>query len=128
MTERLGWVNFSRPRDDWYYLAHADRERLLHTWQQIHATAVTAGAQRFGVYEVRASTHWARLAMWEFPDLDVLTTMVDALSDAEYYRYFAEENAFGRASDDPFANYMIAAELTASFLEDEGGAHLGNHR
>lgn len=118
MTERLGWVNFSRPRDDWYYLAHADREQLLDSWQQIHAAAVTAGAQRFGVYEVRASTHWARLAMWEFPDLDVLTTMVDALSDAEYYRYFAEENAFGRASDDPFANYMIAADLTASLLED----------
>ncbi|MFN8662971.1 MAG: DUF6616 family protein [Thermomicrobiales bacterium] len=126
MSERLGWVNFSRPRDDWYYLSPADRERLLDTWQQIHAAAEAAGAQRFGVYEVRASTRWARLAVWEFPDLRVLTGMVDALSDAEYYRYFAEENAFGREIDDPFANYMIAADQTASLLEDQGGAYLGD--
>lgn len=118
MSERLGWVNFSRPRDDWYYLPHADREQLLDTWQRIHSVALTAGAQRLGVYEVRASTRWARLAIWEFPDLGVLTTMVEALSDAEYYRYFAEENAVGRGIDDPFANYMIAADLTASLLED----------
>ncbi len=126
MSDRLGWVNFSRPRDDWYYLPRPERERLLDVWQQIQSTAMAAGAQRFGVYEVRASTCWARLAIWEFPELSVLTTMVDALSEAEYYRYFAEENAFGRRTDDLFANYMIAADHTASFQEESGGTHLGN--
>lgn len=118
MNSRLGWVNFSRPRDDWYYLPRADRERLLARWSEIHDTAIAAGANQFGVYEVRATSSWARLALWEFPNLAALTGMIDALSDAEYYRYFIEENTFGKETDDPLANFMVAADLTASLQEE----------
>ena len=45
----------------------------------------------------------------------VLTEMVDALSDAAYYQYFAEENAFGRRTEDPYGNYVVAADATLAF-------------
>jgi len=73
---------------------------------------VARGAVRLGVYECRASTAWARVALWEFPDLGVLTEMVDRLSEAAYYQYFAEENAFGRRTERPYENYETAARLT----------------
>jgi hypothetical protein len=90
---------------------------LLAAWDAIRGEAVAAGARRFGTYECRASAAWARVSLWEFPDLATLTRMVDALSDAAYYQYFAEENAFGRRTEDPYANYMAAADATESFLE-----------
>ncbi len=79
---------------------------------------VAQGATRLGIYECRASTAWARVSLWEFPDLELLTRMVDALSAAAYYQYFAEENAFGRRSEDPYGNFAVAADATAAF---EGG-------
>ncbi len=111
----LGWINYWKPKDEWYYLPRQRREQLLRAWEGIRASAVDQGASRLGTYECRASTSWARVSLWEFPNLDVLTGMVDALSHADYYQYFAEENAFGRRTEDPYRNYTIAADLTESF-------------
>jgi hypothetical protein len=113
--ERIGWINYWKPKDEWYYLPRDDRERLLHEWNAIRAAAAAGGANQFGVYECRASTSWARVALWEFPSLDALTTMIDALSEAGYYQYFAEENAFGRRTEDPYRNFSVAADATQSF-------------
>jgi chlorite dismutase len=110
--ELIGWVSFWKPKDEWYYLPLDERERLLGEWGTIRAAAVGQGATQFGTYECRASTAWARVSFWEFPDLGVLTEMVDALSDAAYYQYFAEENAFGRRTEDPYGNYVVAADAT----------------
>jgi hypothetical protein len=41
--------------------------------------------------------------------------MIDALSEAGYYQYFAEENAFGRRTEDPHRNFNVAADATQSF-------------
>ena len=112
---RIGWVNFWKPKDEWYYLSRAERDRLLGEWEAIREAAIARGAVCFGSYECRASTAWARVALWEFPDLDALTGMVDALAAAAYYQYFAEENAFGRRTEEPFANYMAAADATGAF-------------
>jgi hypothetical protein len=113
----LGWINYWKPKDEWHYLPAERRAALLAAWDAIRGEAVAAGARRFGTYECRASAAWARVSLWEFPDLATLTRMVDALSDAAYYQYFAEENAFGRRTEDPYANYMAAADATESFLE-----------
>lgn len=119
-----GWVSFSRPKDDWYYLPREPRERLLRRWEAIRAEAIARGAAHLGDFEVRASSSWARMAMWEFAELGTLTDMIDALSEASYYQYFAEENTFGRKTDDSLAPYMTAADSTVSFvqLERERGA------
>ena len=114
-AERIGWINFWKPIDEWYYLSRDDRERLMGEWEAIRAVATSAGANRLGSYECRASTAWARVSLWEFPRLDVLTRMVDALADAAYYQYFAEENAFGRRTEDPLGNFMVAADATETF-------------
>ncbi len=114
-TGHIGWVNFWKPKDEWYYLPRDERERLLATWDAIRNEAMARGTRRIGSYECRASTAWARVSIWEFPDLAVLTGMVEALSDAGYYQYFAEENAFGRRTESPYENYVVAADATASF-------------
>ncbi len=113
----FGWVSFSRPKDDWYYLPREERERLLQRWEAVRNEAISQGAAHLGDFEVRASSCWARMAMWEFADLAILTEMIDALSEASYYQYFAEENTFGRKTDDSLATYMTAADHTASFVE-----------
>jgi hypothetical protein len=118
-SERIGWINFWKPKDEWYYLARADRERLIGEWEAIRAAATEAGATRLGTYECRASTAWARVSLWEFPQLDVLTRMVDALAGSAYYQYFAEENAFGRRTEDPLGNFMVAADATGSFVGED---------
>jgi hypothetical protein len=112
---RIGWINFWKPKDEWYYLSREDRERLMGTWDAIRTAAMDEGASRLGSYECRASTAWARVSLWEFPDLAVLTSMVDALADAAYYQYFAEENAFGWRTEDPLDNFMVAANATFDF-------------
>lgn len=112
----FGWVSFSKPKDDWYYLPRDERERLIKSWAAIRAEAIARGATHLGDFEVRASSSWARMAMWEFAALTILTEMIDALSDASYYRYFAEENTFGRKTDDPLAPYMTAADHTANLV------------
>jgi hypothetical protein len=115
----LGWINYWKPKDEWHYLPAERRQTLLAAWSAIRDDAVAAGARHLGTYECRASTAWARASLWEFPDLATLTSMVDALSDAAYYQYFAEENAFGRRTEEPYANYLAAADATESFT---GGA------
>lgn len=116
-TPRIGWVNFWKPKDEWYYLSAAERERRLGRWESIRAEAIAGGAVCLGSYECRASTAWARVSLWEFPDLDALTGMVDALAEASYYQYFAEENAFGRRTEDPIMNFEVAAAATESYRE-----------
>ncbi len=111
----IGWINFWKPKDEWYYLAPDERRRLLAAWEAIRGHAGARGARNLGSYECRASTAWARVALWEFPNLETLTDMVDALSDAGYYQYFAEENAFGRRTEEPYLNFMVAADATASY-------------
>jgi hypothetical protein len=118
----FGWVSFSKPKDDWYYLTREDRERLIQRWETIRSAAISRGAEHLGDFEVRASSSWARMAMWEFADLQSLTEMIDALSEASYYQYFAEENTFGRKTDSPLANYMTAADHTARLVQTERGA------
>jgi hypothetical protein len=113
----FGWVSFSRPKDDWYYLPREERVRLLQAWEAIRSDAISRGAAHLGDYEVRASSSWARMAMWEFSDLAILTEMIDALSEASYYQYFAEENTFGRKTDKPLETYMTAADHTATLVE-----------
>ncbi len=113
--EKLGWINYWKPKDEWYYLPRHRREQLLRDWEDIRAWAIAQGASRLGTYECRASTPWARVSLWDFPNLDVLTGMVDALSNAGYHQYFAEENVFGRRTEDPYHNYTVAADLTESF-------------
>jgi|GEM_PF-888948 len=114
----VGWINFWKPKDEWYYLTVYERDRLLERWESIREAAVARGAVRLGVYECRASTAWARVALWEFPDLQALTEMVDRLSEAAYYQYFAEENSFGRRTERPYENFEVAARLTEAL----GGA------
>jgi len=116
--EALGWVNFWKPKDDWYYLPREERVRLLQQWDDIRQQAVAQGAIRIGTYECRASSAWARVSTWEFPSLELLTGMVDALSDAGYFEYFAEENAFGRRTNEPMQNYIVAADVTESLGGD----------
>lgn len=108
----FGWINFWKPKDEWYYLPAAERDGLLARWEAVRQAAIARGAVRLGDYECRASTAWARVSLWEFPDLRVLTEMVDGLADAAYYQYFAEENAFGRRTARPYENYVAAAEMT----------------
>lgn len=108
----LAWINFWKPKDDWYYLPSDRREELLSRWEAIRASAVSQGGKQLGSYECRANTSWARVSLWEFPNLEVLTSMVSELADAEYYRFFAESNAFGLRTDDPYHNYMVAADAT----------------
>ena len=115
-AERIGWINFWKPKDEWYYLSRDERERLMGEWEAIRTAAKSEGARQLGTYECRASTAWARVSLWEFPELDVLTRMVEALADAAYYQYFAEENAFGCRTEDPLGNFMVAADATASFV------------
>ncbi len=111
----LGWINYWKPKDDWYYVPQDRREQLLIEWERIRRIAAAQGANLQGTYECRASTPWARVSLWEFPDLEVMIGMVDALSDAGYYQYFTEENAFGRRTEDPYRNYIIAADSTEAF-------------
>lgn len=115
VAERIGWINFWKPKDEWDYLSRDDRERLLREWNAIRGSAAAQGANHLGTYECRASTSWARVSLWEFPALDILISMVEALSEAGYYQYFAEENAFGRRTEDPYRNYIVAADATQSF-------------
>ena len=111
----IGWINFWKPKDEWYYLPPQERTRLLAAWEAIREGAVARGARRLGSYECRASTAWARVALWELPDLETLTGMVEALSEAGYYQYFAEENAFGRRTEEPYENFVVAADATAAY-------------
>ncbi len=118
----FGWVSFSRPKDDWYYLPREERERLLQSWEAVRKEAISQGATHLGDFEVRASSSWARMAMWEFADLATLTEMIDALSEASYYQYFAEENTFGRKTSVSLETYMTAADQTVSIVQSERGA------
>jgi hypothetical protein len=110
--EPLGWISYWKPKDEWYYLPRDKREELLEQWEEIRQGAITRGAQRVGNYECRANTRWARVSVWEFPGLELLRNMVTELEETSYYYYFAEQNAFGRRTSDPYENYMVAADLT----------------
>ncbi len=110
--EPLGWISYWKPKGEWYYLSHSEREELLECWEKVRKGVISRGARRVGDYESRANTRWARVSVWEFPDLDLLRSMVTELEEASYYRYFAEQNAFGRRTSDPYENYMVAADLT----------------
>jgi hypothetical protein len=113
----IGWVNFWSPKDEWYYLPAGRRTELLAQWQVIHEDVFARGARRLGSYETRASTAWARVSLWEFPSFELLMEMVDRLGDAAYYEFFSEENAFGRRTEEPHANYLAAADATAAFVK-----------
>lgn len=110
--EPLGWISYWRPKDEWYYLPHSQRDELLEQWQAIRQEAISRGARRVADYECRADTRWARVSVWEFPELEVLRGMVTELEEASYHRYFAEHNTLGRRTSDPYDNYVVAAELT----------------
>ena len=118
----FGWVSFSRPKDDWYYLPHAERERLMQRWSELRDEAIAQGATHRGDFEVRATSSWARMAIWEFSNLQTLTELIDDLSEASYYQYFAEENTFGRKTDDSLEPYMTAADYTAGFLKTDSAS------
>jgi hypothetical protein len=124
-SSSFGWVSFSKPKDDWYYLPLDERERLIQSWAAVRDAAIAKGAAHLGDFEVRASSSWARMAMWEFADLVTLTEMIDALSEASYYQYFAEENTFGRKSGDSLATYMTAADHTVGFVQTEAEMERG---
>lgn len=112
MNDPVGWLTFWKPKDAWYYAASREREKLLARWAAIRQRALDAGARLVGDYECRANTTWARVSVWEFPGLEPLLAMLDALEEAEYYRYIADDNVLGRRTDAPFANYEVAAGHT----------------
>ena len=117
--ETLAWINYWKPKDDWYYMPRRRREELLQQWKAIRDSAIDQGGRQLGTYECRANTSWARVSLWEFPNLEVLTSMITKLEDAGYYQYFAENNAFGLRTDDPYGNYMVAADATADTAGDQ---------
>ena len=110
----LDWISYWKPKDEWYYLPRNKREELLERWEGIRREAISQGARQLATYECRANTRWARVSVWEFPDLGLLRNMVTELEEAAYYQYFAEHNAIGRRTGDPYENYMVAADLTTS--------------
>lgn len=112
MTDPIGWINHWRPKDAWYYLATPERRNLQVTWEDIRHVARADGARLLGQYESRANSPFARFSIWEFTRLSTLTAMLAALEDAEYYRYFVEDNVLGRRTSEPYANYDEAARLT----------------
>jgi chlorite dismutase len=111
---RIAWINFWKPKDDWYYLAPDKRRELLERWQDIRSRFQSQGARHTGTYECRANTDWARVSLWEFADISELTRMVEELADASYYQFFAESNAFGFYVEEPYRNYVVAADATVA--------------
>ena len=112
VSRGVAWINFWKPKDDWYYLSHDEREKLLSRWNNIRTAAVIRGANSLGTFACRANTDWARVSLWTFPDLTVLTELHDELSDARYYQYFAEANSFGLHVANPYDTFMAAADAT----------------
>jgi hypothetical protein len=114
----LAWINFWKPKDEWYYLERAERQSLLEWWEEFRNAAVAAGARRLGTFACRANSDWARVSLWEFPDVETLTEMIDELSAAGYYQYFAEDNTFGVSVEEPYETYMAAADAAIEMREE----------
>jgi hypothetical protein len=98
-SQPLGWINFWKPKDDWYYLAPDARRAYFDQYVEVVKRAEGAGARRLGSYKCRGQSLWSRFEVWEFPDLRVLVEMNQALEEIGHYQYFAEDNTVGRRYD-----------------------------
>lgn len=95
-SQPLGWINFWKPKDDWYYLSPDRRQAYFDQYSEVISKAEAAGAKRIGGYKCRGQSLWARFEVWEFPVLGVLVEMNQALEEIGHYQYFAEDNTLGR--------------------------------
>ena len=92
----LGWINFWKPIDAWYYASPGERASYLAQRAEIARLAEGAGARRVGSYKCRGRSSWPRFEVWEFPSLETLVQMTERLEAVGHYRYFAESNTVGR--------------------------------
>ena len=95
-TQKIGWVKFWTPKDDWYYLDKKERERYLEAFEQAANDARKAGAQLVGVYKCRGQSEWMRFEVWEFPSLEQIVDFTHSLEAIGHYQYFEEDNTVGR--------------------------------
>lgn len=99
MDERrqpLGVVKFWSPKDDWYYLAAAERRGYFDAYRRALENANQSGARLNGIFKCRGQSRWSRFEVWEFPDLETLVRLTDELEEIGHFQYFAEETTFGR--------------------------------
>lgn len=95
-NEPLGWVKFLTPKDDWYYIDSEERNRYYENYEKITSKVFEKGAKLIGTYKCRGQSPWFRFEVWEFPLLAILIDFSNALEDIGHYKYFEEENVFGR--------------------------------
>jgi hypothetical protein len=96
MSEPIGWIKFWKPKDDWYYLESTERQAYLDAYANVVARASEQGARLVGTYKCRGQSQWARFELWEFPDLQAVVDLTNALEEIGHFQYFAEENTIGR--------------------------------
>ncbi len=94
--QKIGWVKFWTPKDDWYYLTETERESYIAQFDQAVTEARDGGADLIGVYKCRGQSEWMRFEIWEFPSLDDVIAFTRTLESIGHYQYFAEDNTVGR--------------------------------
>lgn len=92
----IGWIRLYKPKDDWYYLTSQTRQTYMDGLAAVVERAEARGARRLGSYKCRGQSQWARFEVWEFPDVQALIDLTQALEEIRHFQYFAEDHTVGR--------------------------------
>ena len=95
-SQKIGWIKFWTPKDDWYYLDENGRDEYISSFNKIVEDAKKTGAELLGVYKCRGQSIWMRFEMWEFPNVDGVIDFTRKLEGIGHYQYFEEANTIGR--------------------------------
>jgi hypothetical protein len=95
-NQRIGWVKFWTPKDDWYYLSFEERKQYLSLFSEAKTIAKAKGANLIGVYKCRGQSEWMRFEVWEFLAPDDVIEFTRSLESIGHYQYFSESNTIGR--------------------------------
>ena len=104
-NQKIGWVKFWTPKDDWYYLREPEREKYLTLFNQAVRNAMDKGGNLIGVYKCRGQSEWMRFEIWEFPSVNIIIDFTQELESIRHYQYFAEDNTVGRKYQRVGSNY-----------------------
>ncbi len=94
--QKVGWVKFWTPKDDWYYISNDERQTYLTAYAKAVDEAKTTGAERVGTYKCRGQSEWMRFEVWEFAKLEDVIQFTRVLESIGHYQYFEEDNTVGR--------------------------------
>lgn len=92
---KYGLVELWKPRDNWYDLPAAEKQRFLDGGRENIATLEGRGIKLIGIYRCRGFGDWDGMAFFECPDADSVEAVAEGSESHDWYRYFEGDNIVG---------------------------------